>query len=132
MRVLADTNILISALLWPGSKPADALFHAALHHELVLCDHNIAELREVVGRKAPHALGNMETFLTELAFDLVAAPENPEKLISDPKDQPILNAAIVSGVDIIITGDKHFLSLGMEHPRAMTPAEYLASMTTQE
>ena len=132
MRVLADTNILISALLWPGSKPAAALFHAARRHELVLCDRNIAELRDVLGRKAPHALGDLEVFLTELAFDLVAAPEHPEKLISDPKDQPILNAAIVSGVDIIITGDKHFLSLGIERPRAMTAAEYLRSVATQE
>jgi hypothetical protein len=38
MKVLADTNILISALLWPDSKPASALLHAARYHELVLCD----------------------------------------------------------------------------------------------
>ena len=37
------------------------------------------------------------------------APQEPSKLISDPKDHPILNAAIVSGVDIIISGYGHFL-----------------------
>jgi predicted nucleic acid-binding protein len=36
-----------------------------------------------------------------------------------------LNAAIVAGVDIILTGDKDFLSLNMDHPRPMTVAEYL-------
>ena len=40
-----------------------------------------------------------------------------EKLIRDAKDQPILNAAIVFDVDIILTGDKDFLSLEIEHPR---------------
>lgn len=74
----------------------------------------------------------MEVFLAELAFDLVVAPECPEKLMDDPKDQPILNAAIVSGVDIIVTGDRHFLSLGIERPRAMTPAQYLEFVAAEE
>ena len=42
-------------------------------------------------------------------------------------DQPILNAAIVFDVDIVLTGDKDFLSLDMEHPKCMTVAEFLAS-----
>lgn len=48
-----------------------------------------------------------------------------EKLIRDAEDQPILNAAIVSDVDIILTGDKDFLSLEMEHPRCMTVGQFL-------
>ena len=50
-----------------------------------------------------------------------------KKLIRDAKDQPILNAAIVSGVDMILTGDKDFLSLDMEHPKCMTVAQFLES-----
>lgn len=125
MKILADTNILISALLWPNSKPAAALLHAARYHELVLCDRNIYELRDVLERKAPQALVDVDVFLAELGYDLVPAPEYPQKLISDPKDQPILNAAIIANVDIIITGDKHFLKLDMERPRTMNAAQYL-------
>ena len=80
MKILADTNILISALLWPNSKPAAALLHAARYHELVLCDRNIFELRDVLGRKAPQALADVDVFLAELAYDLVPAPEYPQKL----------------------------------------------------
>lgn len=36
MKILTDTNILISALLFPHAKPALALLHAARNHELVL------------------------------------------------------------------------------------------------
>lgn len=68
MKILADTNILISALLWPHSKPAAALLHAARFHELVLCDRIIFELRDVLGRKAPQALTDVEVFLAELAY----------------------------------------------------------------
>jgi predicted nucleic acid-binding protein len=53
MKILADTNIFISALLWPHSKPAASLLHAARHHILVLCDRNLFELRDVLTRKAP-------------------------------------------------------------------------------
>jgi putative PIN family toxin of toxin-antitoxin system len=130
MKILADTNILISALLWPNSKPATALLHAARYHELVLCDRNIFELRNVLERKAPQALADVDVFLAELAFDLVPAPEYPQKLISDPKNQPILNAAIVANVDIIISGDKHFLRLDLERPRTMNAAQYLAWLET--
>lgn len=125
MKILADTNILISALLFPHSKPARALLHAARSHELVLSDRNIYELRDVLGRKAPQVLPDVDVFLAELGYELVVAPEYPAKLISDPKDQPILNAAIMADVDVIISGDKHFLKLDLERPRTITAAQYL-------
>lgn len=132
MKILADTNILISALLFPRSKPALALLDAARNHELVLSDRNIYELRDVLGRKAPHALPDVDVFLAELGYELVVAPEYPQKLISDPKDQPILNAAILADVDIIISGDKHFLKLDLERPRTMTAAQFLTMIGVEE
>jgi predicted nucleic acid-binding protein len=46
-------------------------------------------------------------------------------LINDPKDAPILDAAIVADVDVIISGDKHFLELDMGRPKTMRAADYL-------
>lgn len=66
MKVLADTNILISALLWPNSKPAAALLHAARYHELVICDHNIIELRDVLKCKAPNSLADVVCKLNDI------------------------------------------------------------------
>jgi putative PIN family toxin of toxin-antitoxin system len=125
MRILIDTNVLFSALLFPHSKPAKALFHAVDHHEVVLCDRNIAELREILERKAPKYLPDAEVLLAELSYELIPAVDHAEKLIRDAKDQPILNAAIVSDVDVILTGDKDFLSLEIEHPCCMTAAQFL-------
>ena len=126
MRILVDTNILFSALLFPLSKPAKALMHVASNHQMILTDRNIAELRNILQRKAPQYLPDAEVFLAELSYELIPAVDNAEKLIRDPKDQPILNAAIVSGVDIILTGDKDFLSLDMTHPRCMSASDYLS------
>lgn len=125
MKILADTNVLISALLWPNSKPAVALLHAAQYHELVLCEHNLFEIREVINRKAPFALKDLEQFFIELTYILVVTPAVSQKLISDPKDQPILDAAIEANVDIIISGDKHFLKLKINKPLIMTAKNYL-------
>ena len=125
MRILVDTNVLFSALLFPNSRPAKALYHVANHHEIVLCDRNITELRSILQRKAPKYLPDAEVLLAELRYELIPAVDHAEKLIRDAKDQPILNAAIVFNVDAILTGDKDFLALDMEHPRCMTPAEFL-------
>lgn len=125
MRILVDTNVLFSALLFPRSKPAQALLYAVDNHEIVLCDRNIAELRDILKRKAPKYLPDAEVLIAELPYELIPAVDHAEKLIRDAKDQPILNAAIVADVDAILTGDKDFLSLEMEHPRCLTVAQFL-------
>lgn len=38
MKILVDTNILISAVLFPHSKPARALIYTAENHDMILCD----------------------------------------------------------------------------------------------
>lgn len=94
---------------------------------MVLCDQNLREVREVLQRKAAHVLPDAEVLLNELSYELIPAAYNAEKLIRDAKDQPILNAAIVADVDVILTGDKDFLCLEMEHPKCMTVADFLTS-----
>lgn len=125
MKILIDTNILISAILFPHSKPAKALIYAAENHEMVLCDQNLSELREVLGRKASKTLPDAEVLLAELSYELIPSVTHAEKLIRDSKDQPILNAAILYDIDIILTGDKDFLCLDMERPKCMTAAQFL-------
>lgn len=92
-----------------------------------MCDRNIVELRDILKRKAPQFLPDMEVLLAELSYELIPAVDYAEKLIRDAKDQPILNAAILSDVDIILTGDKDFLSLAMEHPKCMTVSQFFES-----
>lgn len=127
MKILIDTNILISTVLFPCSKPARALVYTAENHEMVLCDQNLTELREVLVRKAPQALPDAEVLLTELSYELIPAVPYAQKLIRDAKDQPILNAAILNDIDIILTGDKDFLSLDIIHPKCITVAQFLDS-----
>ena len=125
MRVLIDTNVLFSALVFPNSKPAKALLYIADNHNIVLCDQNLREIREVLQRKAPKYLPAAETLLTELSYELIPSMYQIEKIMRDETDQPILNAAILHDVDIILTGDKDFLALDIDRPRCMTAAQFL-------
>lgn len=125
-RVLLDTNVILSALLSPNGIPAKCASIASEKYTLVLCDHVIAELREVVNRKLPHLLPALEEFLAQLPYEPVETPsENvgaPQ--MGDPKDSPILAAAIAANADILVSGDHHFLDLAIAKPKIMSPKEF--------
>lgn len=114
-----------SALIFPNSKPAKALLHSANNHEIILCKQNITELFDILNRKTPNFVPAAETLLKEMSYTLIPTVKMTKQKIRDMKDQPILNAAITSNVDIIITGDKDFLSLDIKRPKCMTAAEFL-------
>lgn len=124
IRVLVDTNIVISALLFPQSAPAQAMALVLDEQRLVLTDWIVDELHEVVGRKRPDLLVALDALLAGIDYEL-AAPGDRSVPIADPKDQPILDAAVAGDVDVIVTGDKVFLSLALERPRILTAREFL-------
>ena len=124
MRILVDTNILFSALLFPNSTPARALFHVTRNHEMYLTDRNIEEIKDVLSRKRPDMVPALNLFLSELSYTLIPAIYSPTVPMRDAKDQPILNAAILEDLDLVITGDKDFLALDLSKPECVTATEY--------
>ncbi len=120
MRILVDTNVLFSALLFPNSKPAQALLYITRNHEMYLSDQNISELKEILSRKRPDKLPELHVFLSELSYTIISAVYSRNVTMRDAKDQPILNAAIAEDVDVILTGDKDFLSLALNRPECLS------------
>ena len=126
MRILADTNILFSALLFPNSIVAKTLLYITRNHSLILCDQNIKELHEITKRKKPELSTDLEIFLVELGYEIIPSIyDYGKKLIRDATDQPIVNSAIVNEVDIILTGDKDFLAMDLDRPICMNVREFL-------
>ncbi len=124
MRILVDTNILISAILFPNSVVAKTLLYVVLEHNMVLCSQNICEFKAVIMRKKPSKVNDVLSFLEQISYELIPDSTDLACEIRDVKDQPILNAAINADVDIILTGDKDFLSLGLERPRCVSVREF--------
>ncbi len=131
MRVLIDTNVLISAALNPTGVLSQAYQKAASYpNRGLICEQNVDELKRIFNKKFPNRLAALDKFLSTalLTLDLVPTPSDElatETLIRDVKDRPILRAAIEARADVLLTGDKDFLESGVEHPAIMTPAEFV-------
>lgn len=128
MRVMLDTNVLISALLFPGGRMSALMDIIFTQHELVLSSYVVDELKRVVRRKFPTKLLAVEKLLLTMRYEYVYTPtEMDETLfaIRDIKDYPVLYTAIIEDVDVLITGDKDFSDITIERPAIMTPAEFL-------
>lgn len=131
MRVLIDTNVLISAALNPDSVPSQAYRKAASYpNRRLICEQNVDELKRIFNKKFPSRLAALDKFLSTalLTLELVPTPSDEmvaESLIRDVKDRPILRAAIEAQADVLLTGDKDFLESGVEHPAIMTPTEFV-------
>lgn len=79
MKVLIDTNILISAALSAGGTPFLAYVKAVTHpNRAVVCEQNLDELRRVFNRKFPTKLYAMERFLA-LALTTIEVVPVPER-----------------------------------------------------
>ena len=128
MRIMVDTNVLISALVFGSAKMMRLLEKVADEHSMVLCSHIIDEFRDVVTRKSPKYNDVVDTLFGKLSFEMVYTPKWQEYMpdIRDEKDKPILAAAILADVDIIITGDGDFAAVDIERPEILSPSEFLS------
>ncbi len=128
MRIMIDTNILISALLFPSPHMDRLMYKITTEHQLVLSSYIVEELMNVTRRKFPGQVEAVDILLSHLPYELVYTPEQPESglfEIRDPKDYPVLYSAITESVDIFVTGDKDFDDLRLEWPEIITPAGFL-------
>lgn len=125
---MLDTNVLISALLFPGAKMDTMMNFIFTQHQLVLSSYVVEELKNVVRRKFPKKEQVIDKLLLMMSFEYVYTPKEIEDGlfdIRDVKDYPVLYTAIIEDVDILVTGDKDFADIDVEKPEIMTPAEFM-------
>lgn len=130
MRIMVDTNVLISALVFQSEHLTKVIEKAAEEYTLVICSYVIDEVNTVIERKFPKHKNTINKFLSKLSFELVYSPKEieGERLfdIRDENDYIILHTAIIENVDILITGDKDFAAVDIDHPEILTPTEFLS------
>ena len=110
MRIMLDTNVLISVFIFKSKNLERLLSKVCLQHTLVLSSYIIGELYEVLERKFPGKTELLDAFLSRIPYELKHTPQNiPDHnlfTIRDNQDEKVLCSAITAGVDILITGDK--------------------------
>ena len=117
MRILVDTNVLISAMVF-GGKPRSLLVDLMEKgHTLLVTSYVRDELHETLllkwSDKAEKLFGIFEKM--EFAFCDSVDPDYSLQL-RDPKDIPVLTDAIYYKADVILSGDKDFLEAKFDHP----------------
>jgi len=137
IRLVLDTNVLISAILSPRGKPAFIL-KLALGEvvELVLSRAIIEEMQKVLHypkllkllKRNKVSVEDVESFIDNLK--IIAEITKGELVIDvikdDPTDNIILSCAVEGGVDFIISGDSHLLNLAnFEEIEIVDPATFL-------
>ncbi len=129
-RVVFDTNILVSALVFPGGRGEAALRRIIDEtDQLVLSRPIVDELLDVLARKFARdaeELAHVAVFVTELA--VIVAPKRRLRIVKDDPDNRILECAVAGRAEVIVTGDKALLALKLyQKIRILTLREYLGT-----
>lgn len=75
MRIMVDTNVLISALVFRSEHLTKVIEKAAEEYTLVICSYVIDEVNTVIERKFPKHKNAINRFLSKLSFELVYSPK---------------------------------------------------------
>lgn len=130
MRVMIDTNVLLSAVIFKSSNSAGVIASAGTGaNTLLLSTYTIDEARDVIARKWPERTDVLERYLLALSFETVVTPLTPKPglfEIRDPFDYPVLYSAIIGVADVFVSGDKDFDDVRVDSPSIVTPSEYMS------
>jgi putative PIN family toxin of toxin-antitoxin system len=132
VRIVADTNVLVSALIFPGGPP-EAVYRLALERQIVLVTSRplLAELGRVLTAKFGWDVGRSEEAVRQLVRVAdIAEPQQPVvEIQADPADNRVREAAAEGRVEAIVSGDRHLLALVFWRGiRIASPAVFLATL----
>ena len=125
MKILIDTNILISSVLFPNSKIAKVVLYVSDYYEIVLTKQIIDEFRRIIEKKFCSTIKESEELLNELEFELLDDNYLEKIKIRDPNDQIILNSAVENNIGYLLTGDKDFFVLNIQNPKCVSINEMI-------
>ena len=131
LRVVLDTNVLLSGIAFPSSVPGKIMAASRSGSiNLVASEFIFEELRRVLPRlQVRHGMSaiEMDDFVDLLRLNVESVPVNAfvEPRLTDVNDLPILATMVTAQADYLVTGDKALLALAQHYP-VVTPAEFWA------
>lgn len=131
MRAILDTNVLISAYVFPGGKPEE-VYRLAIEGRLEIGTSRtlLMEFARVLDQKFGWNADRVEAAVAQLTriATVVEPSETVQVVTADPADDRVLEASRAFGADAIVSGDRHLLDLGAwSEIKIMSPAEFIVS-----
>jgi putative PIN family toxin of toxin-antitoxin system len=129
-RYVFDVNVLVSALLFENSKPAQAFRAARTEGAILLAADVIVELRDVLSREKFDryvAREKRDEFLVALVRELRLIEVDQEiRECRDPRDDKYLELAVCGNANCIVSGDGHLLEMDpFKGIRILKPADFV-------
>jgi putative PIN family toxin of toxin-antitoxin system len=130
VRVVFDTNILVSALMFPGGRAEAALQRVIEEQDqLVLSKPILDELLGILARKFARdseELSRVAVFLSSVATFVI--PRRKLRVVEDDPDNRVLECALTGRAQAIVTGDRALLALRVfRGVRLLSLRDYLAA-----
>ena len=128
MKVVFDTNVLVSAFEFPNGRAALVLLNIRSERDLMFISHPIIkELLRVLADKFGRTEVELEAVRAFIQqFGHLFAPTENLHVLADEPDNRVLECAVTANADVIVTGDRQMLALGsFRNIRIATLAEYL-------
>jgi putative PIN family toxin of toxin-antitoxin system len=131
VRLVLDTNTVISGLLWQGTP--GRLIDAAQTKSITLCTsvsllaelHGVLAREKFVGQLQARALNVSEVFDGYAALAMIVAPADIASIvINDPTDDAVLACALAAQGDLIVSGDPHLRNLKIYHGIHVADIDY--------
>jgi len=128
VKVVFDTNILVSALVFPGGRGEAALLRIIDEHdELVLSKPILDELLGILARKFSRdaeELSRVAVLMSTLAT--FVSPRRKLRVVKDDPDNRVLECALSGHAEAIVSGDHALLALhNFRGVRLLSLREYL-------
>ena len=128
VRVVLDTNVLVSGLAYPAGNPGRILAAWRLGGvQVVLSRYTLDEMARVLPRLKRITLsqGEIRALADSFMFlaDVVEPDSEREPALRDEADQLVLATWRAGRADYLVTGDKDLLALAGRYP-VVTPAEF--------
>lgn len=115
MRVVSDTNILISGTFWDGNESDLLKLFKIGELTNLISPYLIIEFENVLSRKKfGLARTEIDSLLAEiLTMSIIVDPNiRVDAITADPDDNRVLECAIAGNAQYVISGDRHLLALG--------------------
>jgi putative PIN family toxin of toxin-antitoxin system len=130
MRILIDTNVLVSAFVFGGKAGTlmNMLFESS--HKLLVSDYVDAEFKAILEMKWKEKSEKVYSLYHKLPFVFCVSSPMPMGNLRDAKDIPVLSDALFHHADMILSGDKDFIEAEIERPLVFSPSmlyDYLIS-----
>lgn len=132
MRVVFDTNIFISAFAIPGGNAEEAYLHAVRgRFDLFTSFFILTETANILRTKFDWTDEKVEQLLTSISRTATVLKTQPHlHILTDEPDNRILECALLAEANIIVSGNRHLLSLAChEEIRMLTLADFLERLS---